>query len=139
MEKPSLCPFCGGVPYLTKTERAGYQDFPDDPDRFAYMMACRFCGAEGPWRKTEAGARRSWEMWMKDNEPMVPDDAGWWWLWDADHLRSVPVHVVKGGDGLVVRVGDDVFGNAIWSRIDGLIDRWGGCCLGMPTDERNTK
>lgn len=226
METPSLCPFCGGMPYLTKTERAGYQDFPDDPDRFAYTMVCRSCAAEGPWQKSESSARRMWEMRVKDtgrylvtgqvvreisesielvlwgllDEPpeeeaivirrpatlpewtlkhsvfeaylptsiesvaqlsanpdaltgfhrragarpwlraedmhlaqvdVVPSEAGWWWLWDKDHLRIVPVHVVDGEDGLDVRVADDVFGIAVWARVDDFTGRWGGRCLGM--------
>ena len=55
------CPFDGGTAYVTKEERDGYADYPDDPDRFAYAVRCVTCAAQGPWVKSSGmGAITQW-------------------------------------------------------------------------------
>ena len=62
VERLVSCPFCGGTGYLENILRDGYKDFPDDPDARAYCVRCRSCAAEGPWAKSEYGARRLWNI-----------------------------------------------------------------------------
>ena len=54
------CPFCGGEAYHAKEERAGYDDFPDDPDRWAYVVRCRACAAQGGWSKSSPEGAAHW-------------------------------------------------------------------------------
>lgn len=58
------CPFCDGVGDIQKGLRDGYQDYQDDPDAYAYWVTCRGCACTGPWAKSEASARRLWNMRM---------------------------------------------------------------------------
>ena len=56
------CPFCGGKGEVDSKLRDGYKDFLKDPDANAYFVVCRSCAADGPWSKSESGARRMWNM-----------------------------------------------------------------------------
>jgi Lar family restriction alleviation protein len=57
------CPFCGHAEsHIRKLLRDGYEKFKDDPDAYAYTVACHGCAAEGGWAKSETGARRCWNQ-----------------------------------------------------------------------------
>lgn len=60
--RPAPCPFDGGRPWLSRVERAGYAEHPDEPDRWAYSVRCVSCAAAGPWQKSATGALRWWAM-----------------------------------------------------------------------------
>ncbi|MHB1097827.1 MAG: Lar family restriction alleviation protein [Gemmatimonadaceae bacterium] len=58
------CPFCGCSDHLRidRTLRDGYTMQTEDPDAFAFNIHCPSCAATGGWAKSEAGARRWWNM-----------------------------------------------------------------------------
>ena len=66
-DKPKECPFCGGEPHLEKLLRDGYENFTDDPDAWAYFLACNSCACTGPWAKNPFGAFRQWNSRTPSN------------------------------------------------------------------------
>lgn len=61
------CPFCGGHPSVEKMMRVGYEEYPDDPDAYAYFVTCHACACQGGWAKTEGNAKRNWNMRLPNN------------------------------------------------------------------------
>lgn len=70
------CPFCGGTRIIVDREQRGpgYDDYPDDPDRWAYFGFCTICAAQGPWVKSNReGAIQKWNTRAEDYAARVAE------------------------------------------------------------------
>jgi hypothetical protein len=55
----STCPFCKGIGYMNSVPHNA--NCADEVER-DYYVRCNSCGCEGPWAKSETGAKRLWNM-----------------------------------------------------------------------------
>jgi hypothetical protein len=62
------CPFDNGPGYTSRTLRDGYESQEDDPDAYAWFVTCKTCACQGPWTKSESGAKRMWNMRTVEEE-----------------------------------------------------------------------
>lgn len=63
----------------------------------------------------------------------TPNTPGWWWMWSNEHWEWMPVevwvsHFASGDDTVLTSEYGTVASN-----------KWGGPCLGKPTEEEGSK
>ena len=71
------CPFCGGnnvvVRQFVHVPESLLDDAMPDADRYAWVVTCSGCAADGPWRKSEPAAVYAWNR--RPDPSMTPNQS----------------------------------------------------------------